>query len=330
MIDENNDKLFEIPLIVVNEKPDSCKIQEVINQEIHRSFQLDTSPLFRIKLFSLGANNFILTIVFHHIITDFNSKEIFSKELSSLYNSIVTGTLPLIENPSGQYSDFSRWQQKWLEMDDAKKMLTEWENEIVKPLEIIKLPSDFITNNNISFEGKRKHFIMDIDISKKIRVFSKKHSINTFTLLLTLYSIFLNRLTSHSDIIIGVPFTNRRIEKFKKTFGCFMNILPLQVNITSSSSLTNLLEQVRKKMLKAHRKQETPFVLLNSVLGRRDGNTIFRVGYTFEPPMQLTLSGLVVTPVIIETEWSSIGFFPHYLGTGELFSCLLGISLSPV
>lgn len=115
LINVADDKLFEIPLIDVNEQPGDCEIPEVVHQEIHRPFELETGSLFRVKLFRLGANNFILTIVFHHIIVDFHSKEIFSKELSFLYESIVAGSLPLIEKPSGQYSDFCRWQQEWLE-----------------------------------------------------------------------------------------------------------------------------------------------------------------------------------------------------------------------
>lgn len=319
IIKDFKDESFEIPLINLADHLTDNIIPEVVFQEIHRPFELESDSLLRIKLFSFQNNDHLLSIIFHHIIADFHSKELFSEELSLNYNSIVENVLHDSEKPFKQYSDFCLWQNEWLKNEEASRMSDEWVKDISKPDEILKLPVDFLPGKNLRTEGVRKHFVMDRFTSIQIRDFAKSQIVNPFTLLLTLYSIFINRLSGQPSIIIGVPFANRRKEEFKNTLGCFVNILPIQINFSDNSTFIGLLKQVRKALLMAHRKQEIPFLHLNSIIRQNNATALFQAGFAFEPLMELKLTELMISPVIIERKGLQLEVFLTIWEEGDCF-----------
>jgi hybrid polyketide synthase/nonribosomal peptide synthetase FtdB len=63
--------------------------------------------------------------------------------------------------------------------------------------------------------------------------------VNIFVTLLAAYYILLYRYTYQDSIIIGLPLTNRRSDKFKEIMGCLMNIVPLRVDDIGGAVLMN-------------------------------------------------------------------------------------------
>ncbi|MFZ0280019.1 MAG: condensation domain-containing protein, partial [Bacteroidales bacterium] len=318
---EDADKIvFEIPVIKVIEPIFDSNVPDAVMKEIHLPFELESGVLFRVKLFNLLDSDFILTIVFHHIIADLQSRMTFSEELSHHYNYIIANSLPIPDRPSNQYTDFCQWQSEWLGQNEADKMIEEWEKEISKPVEPLRLPADFSPINIIEQEGRRKYFQLDRSISQKITRFAKQQGLSPFIVLLGAYSAFLYRLSEQSSLLIGVPFANRRRENFKSTFGCFTNILPIPVDFSDNPSFNILLSRVRKSMLRAHRKQEIPYLLLNSIFGGKEGLGMVQAGFTFEPPIEIDLYNLEVTPVTVERDGLQLQFFLTFWEAGGCFN----------
>lgn len=284
-------------------------LPEQILEEVNRPFDLTVCPLFRVKLFSFTNNISVLTIVFHHIIIDLYSLQVFARELSELYNSYSAGYSPVLNDPVNNYSDYSTLLKEWLSSEKGKKKTEEWKEDIPQKPEILGFSTDFTRPKINNLEGKRKHFILESVTSSKISEFAEKNSVNDFTVLLAAYATLLNRLSNQSKIIIGVPFANRKSAEFRETLGCFVNILPIPVDFTEKLTMEGLLMQIFQSLLKAHRKQEVPFLLLNSTLGQNDGTSLFQAGFTFEPLMQLHLKGTVVIPLVVERDGAQLELF---------------------
>ena len=160
-----------------------------------------------------------------------------------------------------------------------------------------KFLRDFSKPKMNNLEGKRNHFDLDKELSYKMLRFAEENSVNAFTVLLTAYAILINRLTNQPDIIIGVPLTNRRKPEFKNTFGCFVNIVPVLVHFNENITGIELLKQIRQSLLLVHRMQEVPFLLINNLLRNKGTNSILQSGFTFEPPMNLSLDNLEIQPL---------------------------------
>lgn len=284
-------------------------INEQVSNEIHRKFNLSEWPLFRIKLFTFNNDVSILSIVFHHIIIDLQSRNIFSSEFSNLYNAYNSGNSSYQFTGAGMYSDYSKWLREWLLTKDAADKLVEWKTEMSDlNSSVLHLPVDSTRPDIETLEGRRQYFQYDLQTSSKIKKQAENFSVNTFTILLSAYSILLHRLSSETRFNIGVPLTNRRNTEFSGTFGCFVNVVPVSMELSGDQTCTDIIHQVRQALLRVHRKQEIPFLKINqsAAQGRK---SLFRAGFTMESPISLTLADLKIQNLNIDKKGSQLDLF---------------------
>ena len=266
--------------------------QELI-EELHQGFDLENGPLMRVKLFKISEGQYYLSFIFHHIITDLRSKEIFFRELGQLYNLSDTSFQEISGHAS--YALFSEQHHSWLNSDDSHLKLKQWLSELngIEETDWLVLPAIEPVRNS----GERIDLSLGESLSDSIRSFSKTNTIDPFVVLLSAYSMLLSTLNRQNEICIGVPFSNRRNEIFTNTLGCFVNILPIRLRLEMGMSVSKLLQEVRGKMLNAHRNQEVPYVQIHSNLPEHI--KVFKAGFTFEESIDLHLNDLITD--IIET-----------------------------
>ena len=299
--------------VVIHESIDnkSPELHSEILNEIHKTFDLSIAPLFRVTFFDFNGT-YYLTIVFHHIIVDLHSKEIFAKDFSFLYNAILKGEYHSLPELAVQYYDYSKWHNEWRESPDALQNIVNWQPELPDSNTLLKLPFDFDRPVIPSLKGKRRYFEIEESLTSLIYKYSADQSTTPFLTLLTSYAILLNKLSQQDLIVIGVPLSNRRNEEFKDTFGCFVNILPVAIDFSQDPTSFDIRTQIRQKLLLAHRKQEVPFLdILNSTHGKRNlsYSPFYQTGFTFEPPMNIELNDLQVKNIPVEREGSQLDLF---------------------
>ncbi|MFD6343090.1 condensation domain-containing protein, partial [Streptomyces sp. NPDC060210] len=87
-------------------------LDTVLRTEALTPFDLRTGPLMRVLLAEVSANEYVLVLSMHHIVTDGWSMGVVTRELSELYAAAVRGVearLPLLPV---QYPDFAVWQRE--------------------------------------------------------------------------------------------------------------------------------------------------------------------------------------------------------------------------
>ncbi|MCR6651356.1 MAG: condensation domain-containing protein [Cellvibrionaceae bacterium] len=78
-------------------------------------FDLTAGPLLRVGLMRLQADEHLLVVAMHHIISDAWSMQILIREFVSQYRALASDEkLQLPEFPV-QYADYAVWQRNWLE-----------------------------------------------------------------------------------------------------------------------------------------------------------------------------------------------------------------------
>ena len=308
-IEDNKQLYYKIKIIDLQKSYDINSANEQILKEAHGRFDLTVWPLFRIKLFLFNNNISLLTIVFHHIIIDLQSRQLFERELAEFYNIFSSGEKVIKLPPASKYSEYSIWLNTWLSTDKAQRKKQEWKQAIPEVPEILEVAPDYPRPKVNNLAGKSKYFELDTNISMQVNRFARDHSVNSFTVLLAAYSIFLNRLSSKTNIIIGVPLTNRRKVEFSETFGCFVNIVPILANFHEGVTGSEILLQIRQSLLKANSKQEVPFLIINDLLRDNSADSILQAGFTFQPPMQLAINGLDIQSLVVEKEGAQLDLF---------------------
>src|SRR5262245_7236376 len=86
-------------------------------EEAASPFTLSTGPLLRVKVYQLDDEDFILTLVMHHIVCDGQSMVILANEIAVIYPALARGEPSGLPEPSVQYADFAVAQRRRVQQE---------------------------------------------------------------------------------------------------------------------------------------------------------------------------------------------------------------------
>ncbi|HEY0067187.1 MAG TPA: amino acid adenylation domain-containing protein, partial [Flavisolibacter sp.] len=246
--------------------------QALITEGLYQPFDLSRDHMLRAKLLKVAEREYLLGIVFHHIISDGWSMPIFVRELTELYKARKEKRQPVLPALSIQYADYAIWQRnQWDKGVDAEKSAY-WENKLsdVKPLE---LPTDLPRPAARSISGNTLNFRAGKNLCDQLNNLSRQQGATLFMTLLAAYKILLYRYTGQQDICVGSPVANRGQREIEPLIGFFVNTLALRTDLSGNPSFTGLLARVRETAVEAFSHQDMPFEkVVDRVQKERDLN----------------------------------------------------------
>jgi surfactin family lipopeptide synthetase A len=257
-----------------------AKLEEV-NNNFNRPFNLSQAPLLRVGLLKLEEKKYILMIRMHHIISDALSKKIIWDEFNRLYNRQQLNQLNI------QYKDFCEWQNSKAVKAAVKHQETYWLKEFQGEIPIINLPTDYQRPVNKSYEGGFQIFKINKKETSVLKALALKENTTLFVIMLTIYYIFLSKISRQKDIIVGIPIAGRRHAGLDNTIGMFVNTLALRNYIGDKQTWVDFLKRVRQRALEAFANKDYQFDdLVDKVVKQRDTsrNPIFDVFFSFRAP----------------------------------------------
>ena len=279
------------------------QLENVLQQEILKSFDLNLGPLIRICLFKLAEQEHVLSIVQHHIISDGWSVGILIKELSDLYTAAIAEKPLALPPLSIQYADFAAWQRQWIKQSGKlQSQLNYWKKHLdgVCPL---ALPTDFTRPASRTYSGKNYLSHFDPNLLASLQSFCKKTQSSLFMILLGAFNVLLKRYSGQDDITIGIPIANRVRKELEPLIGFFVNTLAIRNNLGNNPRFIDFLSQVRDVCLDAYVNQDVPFdYVVDTLQIERIANRapIFDVMFVLQNAghnASLTLPGLKVETI---------------------------------
>jgi amino acid adenylation domain-containing protein len=245
-------------LIVAHADLNSSAINTMLEEEALRPFDLATGPLLRVKLLRLGADDHVLALTMHHIVSDAWSMGVLIKELGSLYELFSKGKSPSPPELPIQYADFARWQRNWLKGDVLATQLDYWKKQL-SDVATLQLPVDRPRPLIRSHRGSRQPFTLPRDLSGVLVKLARTESVTLFTLLLAAWQTLLSLYTGQTDIAIGTPIANRNRFETEALIGFFVNTLVLRTDLSGNPTFCELLQRVFSIVLDAQAHQDVPF-----------------------------------------------------------------------
>ncbi len=251
-------------------KEDTEGLKDYIKKLIQYPFKLSEDHMMRGNLIRLDEEDHVLVLILHHIASDGWSVSVIVKEMIELYRSYEESHEADLMRLPVQYADFAIWQRNYLQGQVLEKKLDYW-REKLKGVEPLQLPIDFQRPAVQSMNGASAVFKIDKDLSDQIHELSQKNGTTLFMTMLTAFDILLHRYSGQQDICVGSPIAGRQQEEVENLIGFFVNTLALRCEVSSDSSFTELLQQVRLTTLEAYEHQEAPFEqVVESVVNQRD------------------------------------------------------------
>ena len=283
---------------------------EVVQRSIAESRRLmpvDRAPLFCATLGRLGAEEHVLWLNLHHIISDGWSLGVLVTELNTLYATFAKD--PKAESPLEplpiQYADFTLWQQEQLQGENLERLLTYWTEQLAD-LGTLRLPTDRPRPSRLSDRGGQLTYTFDGGASDRLKALCREQSVTHFMGLLAAFKAFLYRYCGQDDVVVGSPIANRQRPELEGLIGFFVNMLVLRSDVSGAPNFLDLLERVRKMAMAAYAHQDLPFErLVEELQPEREHvwNPLFQIAFAMqnEPIPDLHLPGLTLHPVRYES-----------------------------
>ena len=135
-------RLLQVDVSGLADEPRAEQVRRLVQEEAERRFDLAQGPLFRVSLLKLGAEEHVLLLTLHHIISDGWSQGVMLRELSVLYGAFSQGLpSPLTPLPI-QYADYALWQRGWLQGEVLEAQVRYWKERLAGAAPILEQPSD--------------------------------------------------------------------------------------------------------------------------------------------------------------------------------------------
>ena len=123
-------KLETVDLREEEEQRRKRRVEETIEEELLREFDLSRGPLLKVKLLRVGEQEHVLMVCMHHIISDGWSMAIFTRELGELYEALSQGRKAELPELPVQYADYAVWQREWLQGEELEQQMAYWKKQL--------------------------------------------------------------------------------------------------------------------------------------------------------------------------------------------------------
>ncbi|HKF25130.1 MAG TPA: aminotransferase class III-fold pyridoxal phosphate-dependent enzyme, partial [Candidatus Acidoferrum sp.] len=228
-----------------------AKLQEFLTQDARTPFDLEYGPMVRAKLFRFSPRHHVLVFSSHHIVCDGWSTNVLLDELSRLYHARVTGKTAKLD-PHMTFAEYSRAQEAHFRGEEGALNEAYWIEQFAELPPMLNLPVDRPRPNLKSFTGAtyRKHISQAA--YKTIKQAGARQKCTLFVTLLGGFHALLSRLAGQDDIVVGIPAAGQSQIEDRNLVGHCVNFVPLRAILGEDTTMSQLLEQVRKKLLDAY------------------------------------------------------------------------------
>ncbi|MGI8437057.1 MAG: condensation domain-containing protein [Chthoniobacterales bacterium] len=234
----------------------------LLRAEAHRPFDLEAGPLARARLVRLGAEDHLLLLTLHHIITDGWSNGLLARELCQAYSALVRKETPVWPELPVQFADYAAWQAERLEANDFAWQRKYWRHQLAGDLPVLDLPTDRPRLKSQNAAADLCAHVLPPELVAAARALASSEDSSPFMLFLAVFQVLLHRYSGQEDFLITTPSANRQRPELEALVGPFVNPLLLRADLRDDPTFSELLARVRSVALDGFMNQDVPFELL--------------------------------------------------------------------
>ncbi|HEY0603974.1 MAG TPA: amino acid adenylation domain-containing protein [Herpetosiphonaceae bacterium] len=296
---------LDLPIVDLRDLPVDEReqtIQRWMQTEATQPFDLQRGPLLRVRLLRQAADEYILLINIHHIVSDGWSNSVLIREIAAHYQAFAANQpSPLPQLPI-QYADFAAWQREYLQSEVLDRHMSYWKQQLDGAATVLALPTDRPRPAVQTVAGARHYIRVPQRLTERLKQISQEAGASLFITLLAGFHALMYRYTGQDDILVGSPVANRNRAEVEPLIGFFVNTLVLRSRFTQGITFRELLQQTRQVALEAQDHQDLPFEkLVEDLHVARDlsRNSLFQVMFALQNAHLPDLSSptLEITPL---------------------------------
>ncbi|HVL02338.1 MAG TPA: amino acid adenylation domain-containing protein, partial [Dongiaceae bacterium] len=280
------------------------EVERLVDQDANATFNLATDPLFTTRILKLSAQEHILLLNMHHIISDGWSLTVLVQEIQALYLAFSAGRASPLPPLPIQYSDFSVWQRNWLQGTNLDRLREYWKQALDGAPDVLRMPTDKPRPKILTFNGAHHPITLGTALAEKVKRYCEQHDLTPFMVLMGAYHVLLSRYSNQQDICVGIPIAGRNRAEIEGLIGFFVNGLVIRSRLDGNPSVDQYFRQIKQMALGAYAHQDMPAdLLLDALKMERSADTSpgAQVGFALqnvaETDMQASMAGLRISAV---------------------------------
>lgn len=223
--------------------------QVYLGKFFNQRLDLAAEPPFAVTLLKLNQEQFVLAIVFHHIIADATSVNVFFRELWQFYDWMLTGRRIPIQTSALQYADYAAWQHHQYCLQ-PQVIDSYWRTKFSPHLRLVPL-SDRDSDEPrgaIAFMS----FAFGKDVSVALHALAKQEKSSTAMVALALYAVRMSSWLEQNEVMVPFIVAGRVRSSQSEAIGLFSYPLFLRVVTDDVVTFRELIQAVSKEFRVAY------------------------------------------------------------------------------
>ena len=268
-------------IVDIKNEVEQKHLEERISSEI---FDFLDSELFKIVLFKYPDNHGGFVINSHHIISDSWTNGLVANDIALIYDKLKKKET-YIKDTKLSYKTYLQTEIDYINSSKFEKDKEYWNNVFTSIPEIATIPStkeSSSTANDIYAE--RLSLDVDKKLLEKLRKYCEENKISIYNFFMTIFAVYLGRVSRLDEFVIGTPILNRSNFKEKQTTGMFINTLPLKINLKNNETFINNLKEIAVNSMSLLRHQKYSFHYILEDLRKADSSLpkLYNVLYSYQ------------------------------------------------
>ncbi|MEL6190162.1 MAG: condensation domain-containing protein, partial [Myxococcota bacterium] len=209
------------------------------------------------SLFRFGwlAEDSTLVAVFHHLVFDGASVQLFIDELSRAYRALRAGQTPGRVPVEASFADFVARQRRFLEGPAAAEA-RDYARTSFADAPFFSLPAERVGAAPSAGVVRR---VLPPRLREDVEKLAKDCGVTSFMVLLATFELLLGRQAGLEDVSVGIPISLRMDPAIRNRVGIFVNPAVIRVRFGDDPSFSELLARVKEACIGAFRHQRLPF-----------------------------------------------------------------------
>ncbi len=251
--------------------------KRIHDEELHRGFNLQENPLFRVVVMKTSENSCHILLCTHHIIVDGWCLPIYLGDFFGLLTEAMKGEvhrLPVQED-KGRYEEAIR---SMLALD-KKASLRYWKRLLADYGEKASIPysTDGMTTIN---PGEVQTVSISNELKDKLKAAGGGCGVTLNTIVELVWGIVLQTYCRTEDVVYGKVVSGRNRGDVADLVGLFINTVPVRV---STAATTTVAEALRSLQQQASETNNHDYCPLSEIQRQTDlGGNLFQSRLTFE------------------------------------------------
>ncbi|MFG3016457.1 non-ribosomal peptide synthase/polyketide synthase [Streptomyces cinerochromogenes] len=232
--------------------------EALLTEELSRPFDLAAGPLSRALLVRLAAEDHLLLLAQHHIVTDGWSVGVLTRELAALHHAESTGEPDGLPRPAVQYPDFAVWERRQRDGDADRVDLAYWKRHLAG-LQQLELPTDRARPAVRTTAGAAHRHRLPAELVSRLRQLAAGRGTTVFTLFAGASALLFSRYSGQRDVAFGTVTTGRGRRDLEEVPGFFANTVVLRGEVDERATVDRFVESMRTTVLDAFAHDGVPF-----------------------------------------------------------------------